>query len=213
MELKGEQRIPMTRERVWAGLMDPQILKAAIPGCESVTDEGEGRMSVVVVAAIGPVKARFKGQLQMLDLQAPERYTLRFEGHGGMAGFAKGQAEVVLHAEAEGTRMVYQAQADIGGRLAQIGSRLVDAAAAHMSVQFFERLVEVMQAPVAAPVTAPAAAVPAPVAAAGVAAPVSVAPAPARAVESSMVTIQMPAWTWSFTIAVVALTVAYVVTR
>lgn len=209
MELKGEQRIPMTRERVWAGLMDPQILKAAIPGCESVTDEGEGRMSVVVVAAIGPVKARFKGQLQMLDLQAPERYTLSFEGHGGMAGFAKGQAEVVLQAEAEGTRMVYQAQADIGGRLAQIGSRLVDAAAAHMSAQFFERLVEVMQAPLAAP----AGAVPAAVAAAGVAAPAPLAPAPVRAAEPSMVTIQMPAWTWSFTIAVVALAVAYLVTH
>ncbi|MFM8866657.1 MAG: CoxG family protein [Limnohabitans sp.] len=213
MELKGEQRIPMTRERVWAGLMDPHILKAAIPGCESVTDEGEGRMSVVVVAAIGPVKARFKGQLQMLDLQAPERYTLSFEGHGGMAGFATGQAEVVLHAEAEGTRMVYQAQADIGGRLAQIGSRLVDAAAAHMSAQFFERLVEVMQAPAAAPAAAVPAAVPAAVVPAGVAAPAPVAPAPARAAEPSMVTLQMPAWTWAFTIAVVALTVAYVATH
>lgn len=211
MELKGEQRIPMTRERVWSGLMDPQILKAAIPGCESVTDEGQGQMRVVMVAAIGPVKARFKGQLQMRDLQAPERYTLSFEGHGGMAGFAKGQAEVALHHEADGTRMVYQAQADIGGRLAQIGSRLVDAAAAHMSAQFFERLVQAMQAP--AP--SPAMAFPMEAVAAGAAAPAPLAPAPtaARAPETALVTLQMPAWTWSFTIAVVALTVAYVVTR
>lgn len=211
MELKGEQRIPMTRERVWSGLMDPQILKAAIPGCESVTDEGMGQMHVVMVAAIGPVKARFKGQLQMRDLQTPERYTLSFEGHGGMAGFARGQAEVVLHPEADGTRMVYQAQADIGGRLAQIGSRLVDAAAAHMSAQFFERLVQAMQAP--AP--SPAMAFPMEAVAAGAAAPAPLAPAPtaARAPETAMVTLQMPAWTWSFTIAVVALAVAYVVTR
>lgn len=211
MELKGEQRIPMSRERVWAGLMDPQILKAAIPGCESVTDEGQGQMSVVMVAAIGPVKARFKGQLHMRDLTAPERYTLSFEGHGGMAGFAKGQAEVVLHEETDGTRMVYQAQADIGGRLAQIGSRLVDAAAAHMSAQFFERLVQAMQAPTSIPVVA----FPMDALAVGAAAPAPLAPAQVsgRVPETSMVTIQMPAWTWSFTIAVVALAVAYVVTH
>jgi carbon monoxide dehydrogenase subunit G len=211
MELKGEQRIPMSRERVWAGLMDPQILKAAIPGCESVSDEGQGQMSVVMVAAIGPVKARFKGQLNMRDLKAPERYTLSFEGHGGMAGFAKGQAEVVLYEEVDGTRMVYQAQADIGGRLAQIGSRLVDAAAAHMSAQFFERLVQAMQAPTPSPVVA----FPMDAVAVGAAAHAPLAPAQVtgRVPETSMVTIQMPAWTWSFTIAVVALAVAYVVTH
>jgi uncharacterized protein len=211
MELKGEQRIPLSRERVWAGLMDTQVLQAAIPGCESVREEGEGRMAVVMVAAIGPVKARFKGQLQMRDLQAPERYTLAFEGHGGMAGFAKGQAEVLLQTEADGTRMVYQAQADIGGRLAQIGSRLVDAAAAHMSAQFFERLVQALQAP--AP--SPAVAFPMEAVAAGAAAPAPMAPvpAPARVPATAMVTLQMPAWTWSFTIAVVALAVAYVVTH
>lgn len=211
MELKGEQRIPMARDRVWLGLMDPQILKAAIPGCESVTDDGQGQMSVVMVAAIGPVKARFKGQLQMRDLQSPERYTLSFEGHGGMAGFAKGQAEVVLYPEVEGTRMVYQAQADIGGRLAQIGSRLVDAAAAHMSAQFFERLVQAMQAPV----PSPAVAFPMDAMAAGAAAPAPLTPSAVsgRVPETSMVTLQMPAWTWSFTIAVVALAVAYVITH
>lgn len=211
MELKGEQRIPMARDRVWLGLMDPQILKAAIPGCESVTDDGQGQMSVVMVVAIGPVKARFKGQLQMRDLQSPERYTLSFEGHGGMAGFAKGQAEVVLYPEAEGTRMVYQAQADIGGRLAQIGSRLVDAAAAHMSAQFFERLVQAMQAPV----PSPAVAFPMDAMAAGAAAPAPLTPSAVsgRVPETSMVTLQMPAWTWSFTIAVVALAVAYVITH
>lgn len=219
MELSGAQVIPQPRERVWAALMSPAILQAAIPGCEAIEDQGQGVFAVTVMAAVGPVKARFKGRLQQLGLQAPTRYTLSFEGNGGMAGFAKGSAEVGLEAISENeTKLVYRTQADIGGRLAQIGSRLVDAAAAHMSKQFFERLVQAMQAP------APQAAVAAPVAPAGgtplaasipVAAPVAVA-APVSVGGTrlgSVVSVQMPAWTWAFTVSVIALLAAYLGTH
>lgn len=216
MELNGEQSIPMPRERVWAALMDPEILRAAIPGCESVTDEGQGVYTLVVVAAIGPVKARFKGQLQQQDLKAPERYTMSFEGNGGMAGFARGSAEVELQATSKTeTRLVYRTQADIGGRLAQIGSRLVDAAAAHMSKQFFERLVQVMNAPKAtAPAhAAPPVAVPVSASSAMAVAATPVAVAPMATGLGAVVTLQMPAWTWAFTVTVVALLSAYLATH
>lgn len=220
MELNGAQVIPQSRERVWAALMSPAILQAAIPGCEAIEDQGQGVFAVTVMAAVGPVKARFKGRLQQLDLQAPTRYTLSFEGNGGMAGFAKGSAEVDLEATSENeTKLVYRTQAEIGGRLAQIGSRLVDAAAAHMSKQFFERLVQAMQAP------APQAAVAAPVVAAAGATAAN-APAPAAAPVAvaapmavggtglgSVVSVQMPAWTWAFTVSVIALLAAYLGTH
>ncbi len=211
MELKGEQFIPLTRDRVWAGLTDSKTLQAAIPGCESVVDEGQGRMSVALMAAIGPVKARFKGQLQMRDVQAPERYTLSFEGHGGIAGFANGQADVVLHSEGDGTRMSYAAKAHIGGRLAQIGSRLVDAAAAHMTGQFLDRLVQAIEKSEAMAEAGIASEAPGH----DLAAKAGLGHRPHEAIAPSrpLVTLQMPAWTWSFTVVVVALTVAYVVTR
>lgn len=205
MELTGEQRLPITRERVWAALLDTETLRAAIPGCEAVVHEGEGRYRVSVVAAVGPVKARFKGRLQQQDLQPPQRYTLSFEGDGGMAGFAKGSAEVEL-SEAEGashTVLAYRAQAQIGGRLAQIGSRLVDATAARMSQQFFERLTQVItEEPKAQAVNPQELAIamgqpPAPVPEFGTS-------APARGQEdgwSGTVTISMPGWAWVFTLA------------
>ncbi|QDL37369.1 CoxG family protein [Rhodoferax sediminis] len=197
MELTGHQLLPIPRDRVWSALLDPETLRAAIPGCEFVTDEGNGLYTVGVLAAVGPVKARFKGRMQQQDVQPPNRYTLSFEGDGGIAGFAKGSAEVELLEEGEGrdnTRLNYRAQAQIGGRLAQIGSRLVDATAAKMSAQFFDRLTQVITAPAGAPEAALAEAqVVARPAAVGV--PVAVQAAPGT------VTIQMPAWAWAFTLA------------
>ena len=219
MELTGQQLLPLPRDKVWSALLDPETLRAAIPGCEFVTDEGNGLYSVGVMAAVGPVKARFKGRMQQQDLMPPHRYTLSFEGNGGMAGFAKGSAEVELLEEGdarEQTRLNYRAQAQIGGRLAQIGSRLVDATAAKMSSQFFERLTQVIAAPeVAAP--------PADGAAAGVPATAAPVTQPARARAGAelpvvhpargVVTIQMPAWTWAFTITVIALLSAWLATH
>lgn len=209
MELNGEKNIPLPRERVWAALMDPEILRAAIPGCQSVTDEGNGVYSLAVIAAIGPVKARFNGKLQQQDMKAPESYTMSFEGNGGIAGFARGTAEVELHVAPDfQTRLVYRTQADIGGRLAQIGSRLVDAAAAHMSNQFFECLVQVINAPKTALVQAvgPVSNDSAQVASVPTGSVVAV---PVASGLGSVVTVQMPAWAWVFTVSVVALLSAY----
>lgn len=208
MELTGQQMLPLPRDKVWAALLDPQTLRAAIPGCEFVTDEGNGLYSVGVLAAVGPVKARFKGRMQQQDLQPPHRYTLSFEGDGGMAGFAKGSAEVELVEEGEAreqTRLNYRAQAQIGGRLAQIGSRLIDATAAKMSAQFFERLTQAITAP---EVVAEAAAAPVAAAPAAAARPAGV-PVPLAQPAPGLVTIQMPAWTWAFTITVIALLSAW----
>lgn len=214
MELTGERLLPVARERVWAALLDHETLRAAIPGCESVTADGDGRYIVSVLAAVGPVKARFKGRLQQQDLQPPQRYTLSFEGDGGVAGFARGSAEVeLIEVEASSTRLTYRAQAQIGGRLAQIGSRLVDATAARMSAQFFERLTSVITAPPPAqaapalpigygePPAMPIHANPAPVA----------APAHADSWGGS-VNVSMPAWTWAFTVAA-ALVAGWLATR
>ena len=219
MNMNGEQLLPISRDRVWAALFDTEVLRATIPGCESVTDEGQGAYRVVVVAAVGPVKARFKGRLQQQDLEPPSRYTLSFEGDGGMAGFARGTAEVEL-SELDGaaghTRLTYRTQAQVGGRLAQIGSRLIDATAARMSAQFFQRLEQAIVAPAApvaaADVEAAAPTVPASVAAGHIAltAPRPLLPPQSASAESmacgarSLVTLQMPAWTWAFTVAVVA---------
>ncbi|MGH8429413.1 MAG: CoxG family protein, partial [Solimonas sp.] len=109
MELTGEQLLPVARGRVWAALLDSETMRMAIPGCEAVTHEGEGRYLVSVLAAVGPVRARFKGRLQQLDLDPPQRYTLSFEGDGGVAGFARGSAEVELsEADGSSTRLTYR---------------------------------------------------------------------------------------------------------
>jgi carbon monoxide dehydrogenase subunit G len=220
MELTGERLLPVPRERVWAALMDSDTLRAAIPGCEAITPEGDGRYLVSVLAAVGPVKARFKGRLQQQDLQPPHRYTLSFEGEGGVAGFARGSAEVELsEAEGSATRLTYRAQAQIGGRLAQIGSRLVDATAARMSAQFFERLGAVIAPPPAAPQPVPAQlAIPT-----GFGQPPSMpvfagatgsADAPLDAAGwGSAVSLTMPAWAWTFSVAVAALLAGWVATH
>jgi carbon monoxide dehydrogenase subunit G len=219
MELTGQQLLPVPRDKVWSALLDPEVLRAAIPGCEFVTDEGNGLYSVGMLAAVGPVKARFKGRMQQQDLVPPQRYTLSFEGDGGMAGFAKGSAEVELLEDAETrehTRLTYRAQAQIGGRLAQIGSRLVDATAAKMSAQFFERLTQVIVAPPVAAAADDGAALVAPDTAAPVAraaAEPAGAELPVVAPARGLVTIQMPAWTWAFTITVIALLVAWLATH
>lgn len=228
MELTGERLLPVPREKVWAALLDPETLRVAIPGCESVVEEGSGRYLATVAIAIGPVKARFKGKLYQQDLQPPTRYTLAFEGDGGMAGFSKGTAAVDL-AEVEvdgkpGTRLTYVANAQIGGRLAQIGSRLIDATAAKLSDQFFERLAKVLTEglpstataapaqgsiePTQEPLDAPTIASSTPGAAVSVGAPV--AAGSVLGSNPSMVTIQMPAWTWAFTVTVLALLAGWV---
>ncbi|HVE06488.1 MAG TPA: carbon monoxide dehydrogenase subunit G [Paraburkholderia sp.] len=137
MELTGEQFLPLPRERVWAALNDPEILRASVPGCESLERVEDNHFKVVMAATVGPIKARFNGKLTLTDLVAPESYSLTFEGSGGAAGFGKGGAQVGLASEGDGTRLTYRAHAQVGGRLAQVGARLIDGVAKKMAADFF----------------------------------------------------------------------------
>jgi carbon monoxide dehydrogenase subunit G len=139
MEMSGEQHIPLPQQRVWEALNDPEILKACIPGCESIDRVSENEYKVAMTAAIGPVKAKFSGKLLLADMNPPNSYSLAFEGSGGAAGFGKGSAQVSLAPESGGTLLTYKATASVGGKLAQIGSRLIDGVAKKMSDDFFIR--------------------------------------------------------------------------
>ncbi|HPO18129.1 MAG TPA: carbon monoxide dehydrogenase subunit G [Rubrivivax sp.] len=150
MELQGERLIPVAQDKTWAALNDPQVLKACITGCESLERSADDAFAAVVAVKVGPVSARFKGSLKLVNVQAPHSYTLNFDGQGGVAGFAKGTADVTLAAEGQGdaaaTRLKYSAKAQVGGKMAQVGSRLIDAAAAKVTDEFF-RAFEAQLAP------------------------------------------------------------------
>jgi uncharacterized protein len=137
MEMKGEQLVPASQASTWAALNDPEVLKACVPGCESIERVSDNEYAVAMTARIGPVAAKFKGKLTLSDLKPPQSYSIAFEGQGGVAGFGKGGAQVQLAPEADGTRLSYQVKANVGGKLAQIGSRLVDAAARKLANDFF----------------------------------------------------------------------------
>ena len=138
MEMKGEQLVPASQKATWDALNDPQVLKACVPGCESIEPAGENVYQVLMVARVGPVSAKFRGRLSLSDIKPPHSYSLAFEGQGGAAGFAKGGAQVKLVPQGEQTRLIYDVKANVGGKLAQIGSRLVDAAAKKVADEFFK---------------------------------------------------------------------------
>lgn len=138
MELSNQQTLPVGQAQAWDALNDISLLQSAIPGCEGITPTGEHQYEVLVTAAIGPVKAKFKGKLQLENLQPPTSYTLRFDGQGGAAGHGKGHAEIRLEPTGPRTTVLhYTAHATVGGKIAQIGSRLVDMAAQKMANDFF----------------------------------------------------------------------------
>jgi len=137
MEMSGEQIVPAPRQTVWEALNDPEMLKASVPGCESIDRTGDNEYAVLMVARVGPVSAKFKGKLTLSDIKPPESYSLAFEGQGGAAGFAKGGAQVRLAEQDGQTKLAYDVKASVGGKLAQIGSRLVDAAAKKVADDFF----------------------------------------------------------------------------
>src|SRR2546427_719962 len=155
MEMTGEQLIPLPQAEVWRGLNDPEVLKACIAGCESIERVSDTEYRVVMVASVGPVKAKFNGKLVLSDLNPPNSYSLSFEGSGGAAGFGKGSAQVSLKAEGAGTRLSYSAKASVGGKLAQVGSRLIDGVARKMADDFFTAVNEKLAGPAgaAAPAT------------------------------------------------------------
>jgi carbon monoxide dehydrogenase subunit G len=151
MEMKGEQLIPASQQAVWNGLNDPQVLRACVPGCESITPSGDNEYQVLMVARVGPVSAKFKGKLTLSDIKPPHSYAIAFEGQGGPAGFAKGGAKVALSTQGITTRLAYDVKASVGGKLAQIGSRLIDAAAKKVADDFFRNFSERMSAAEADP--------------------------------------------------------------
>jgi carbon monoxide dehydrogenase subunit G len=166
MDMTGEVRIPAPREAVWRALNDPEILKQSIPGCEEVVKTSDTEFTAKVTAKVGPVKARFGGKVTLSDLDPPNGYKITGEGQGGAAGFAKGGADVRLVDDetGRGTLLRYQVNAAVGGKLAQIGSRLIDGTARKMAEEFFAAFAAaVTAAPAAEPeAPPPAAAAPSP---------------------------------------------------
>lgn len=138
MDMTGEYRIPAPRQTVWKALNDPEVLRQSIPGCESVTATSPTELEAQVVAVVGPVKAKFKGKVTLSDIDPPNGYTLTGEGNGGSAGLAKGTAQVRLAEDGEFTVLTFDAKAQVMGKLAQIGSRLIDGTARKMADEFFE---------------------------------------------------------------------------
>src|SRR5271156_4650892 len=165
MEFKGHYLIPASPQKVWNSLNDPQILRQCVPGCERMDKTDDTHFSAAAVLKIGPVKATFNASIVLDNLDPPHRCTLRGEGQGGVAGSARAEAEIVLTPEGDGTALAYAAQAQIGGKLAQIGQRLIDGAAKQIADDFFVRFAAAVahapdaavEAPLTAPEVAPAA--------------------------------------------------------
>lgn len=137
MRFEGDALIPTDPDTVWKGLNDPEVLKRAIPGCTAMDRTGESEFTATVVARVGPVSATFKGKVELADLNPPVSYTLRGRGQGGPAGFAKGQAQISLATEGDGTRLSYVADVDVGGKLASVGGRLIQGVARKNADEFF----------------------------------------------------------------------------
>ncbi len=137
MIIEGEERIEAPVQTVWEALNDPEILRECIPGCESLDKKSDTEMSAVVSLKIGPIKARFNGEVQLINLNPPHSYTIQGEGKGGIAGFAKGGADVSLKEDGGATILTYAAKADVGGKMAQLGSRLITSTSKKLAGEFF----------------------------------------------------------------------------
>jgi uncharacterized protein len=146
LTMTGEVELPAPQHVVWAKLNDADVLKASIPGCESLEKLSDTEFQAVAKIKIGPVSATFKGRVELSEIDAPNGYTISGEGQGGIAGFAKGGAKVHLSPSETGTRMTYEVEAHVGGKIAQLGARLIDGVAKRMADQFFERFAEQVKA-------------------------------------------------------------------
>jgi carbon monoxide dehydrogenase subunit G len=145
MTMTGEVQLPASRQVVWEKLNDTEVLKACIPGCEELTKDSDTEFRAVAVSKIGPVKARFKGKVHLTDLDPPNGYRISGEGDGGVAGFAKGGATVTLADKDGGTLLTYNVEAQIGGKLAQLGQRLVNGAAKKVADDFFRNFASAVE--------------------------------------------------------------------
>lgn len=144
MDLKGEYRIAASRAKVWEALNDPDILKQCITGCDELVRDSDGGFAAKVTAKVGPIKAKFKGKVTLSDIDAPNGYTITGEGQGGVAGFAKGGAKVKLTEDGDVTILNYEATAQVGGKLASVGSRLIDSVAKKNADDFFNEFSKIV---------------------------------------------------------------------
>ncbi len=145
MDMKGSRQLAVTQQQAWDALNDPAVLKACIPGCDKVEASGENQYAIAMVLKIGPVSAKFKGKITLSEIKPPASYKLSFDGQGGVAGFGKGSAEVSLSPNEDGCELSYTVHASVGGKIAQLGQRLIDGAAKSMAEYFFKRFDEEMQ--------------------------------------------------------------------
>lgn len=189
MKISGENVIGAPPEAVWRALNDPDVLRRAIPGCESLEKVSDTSFKATVVTRIGPVQAKFNGQVELTDLDPPKGYTISGQGSGGVAGSARGGARVRLAREGEGTRLSYDADAQVTGKLAQLGSRLIDSTAKMLAAQFFDRFQEIVTAE-----------------ALGEAAPAPAPPPPA-------VRAALPEWAWIAALAALVILIIYFAAR
>jgi carbon monoxide dehydrogenase subunit G len=208
MDMTGEYRLAAPRSKVWAALNDTEVLKQSIPGCDEIQKTSDTEMTAKVTAKVGPVSAHFGGKVTLSDIDPPNGYRISGEGSGGAAGFAKGGATVKLVDDGGGTLLTYTVDAHVGGKLAQIGSRLIDATARKMAGDFFTRFAAIVDAPQAeaAPQAAGAAVTPAAQIAAA-------APAPAPAAAPAPASGRMSPVVWVVLLAVVVAAVLYFATR
>ncbi|MCJ0764075.1 CoxG family protein [Variovorax terrae] len=145
MDMQGSRQLAVTQQQAWDALNDPEVLKACIPGCDKVEATGENQYAVGMALKIGPVSAKFAGKITLSDIQPPSSYTLAFDGQGGAAGFGKGSAKVALTPGEGGCELAYSVNAQVGGKVAQLGQRLIDGAAKSMAEDFFKRFDQEMQ--------------------------------------------------------------------
>jgi len=145
MDMQGSRQLAITQQQAWTALNDPAVLKTCIPGCDKVEPTGENQYAIGMSLKIGPVSAKFSGKIMLTDIMPPESYKLSFEGQGGPAGFGKGSAAVKLTPNADGCDLSYTANASVGGKIAQLGQRLIDGAAKSMAEDFFKRFDNEMQ--------------------------------------------------------------------
>ncbi len=145
MDMQGSRQLAITQQQAWDALNDPEVLKACIPGCDKVEATGENQYAIGMSVKVGPVAAKFSGKITLADIVAPQSYSINFEGQGGAAGFGKGNSAVTLTPNDAGCELNYTVHASVGGKIAQLGQRLIDGVAKSMAEDFFKRFDEAMQ--------------------------------------------------------------------